>query len=139
MKPQITIRSFIDAPPDIVWQTITDHKLVSQWLMETNIQPVIGFRGYFQMKSQPGFDGKLATEVIEVVVNNVFAFTWQGGWIKKPTTVRFTLEERDGGTLLTLEHWGFEGFLGGVLRLMMTPGWKKKLVREIPSLIRKMS
>lgn len=139
MKPQIIVKSFIEAPAGMVWESITNHKLVSEWLMETNITPVAGFKGYFKMKPRPGFDGLIHCEVLEVVPDKTFTYSWQSGWMKKPTTIRFTLEEKDNGTLLILEHWGFEGVLGRLLRMMLGPGWKKMLTKRIPALVYKMA
>src|SRR5262245_33376981 len=129
-KPQIRIETFIEATPAEVWPWISDGTHISKWLMETNIKPEKGFKGYFKMKAMPGFDGNIVTEVLEVQEHRLFMYTWQGGWMKKPTTIRFTLEERPNGTLLTLEHWGFEGFFGHLLRRMMSGGWKKKITRQ---------
>lgn len=136
VKPQIRLETFIEAPPDKVWTAITNKALVSQWLMETNIVPQKGFKAYFKMPPMPGFDGNISSTVIDVVENKLFVYTWEGGWMKQPTTVRFTLEEKPNGTLLTLEHWGFEGFLGNMLKRMMSGGWKKKITRQIAELIK---
>ena len=133
-KPQIKIESFIEAEPAIVWRMITDSEKVSQWLMETNIKPEPGFKGYFKMKPMPGFDGNIQSKVIEVEENKLFSYTWQGGWMKNPTTVRFTLHKKSNGTLLVLEHWGFEGMFGSLLKRMMSGGWKKKMTTLIPQL-----
>lgn len=135
--PQIRIETFIEATPAEVWQTITDSELISRWLMETNIKPEVGYKGYFKMKPMPGFDGNIAAEVLEVVENKLFVYTWQGGWMKKPTTIRFTLEEKPTGTLLVLEHYGFEGLPGNILKQMMSGGWKKKITHQIPLLVKK--
>jgi len=134
-KPQIKIESFIEADPSIVWKMVTDSKMISQWLMETNIKPERGFKGYFKMKPMPGFDGNIQSEVLEVEENKLFLFTWQGGWMKNPTTIRFTLQPKANGTLLILEHWGFEGIFGSLLKKMMSGGWKKKITQLIPQLI----
>ena len=136
MKPQIRIETFIEAQATKVWQAITDSQHVSHWLMETNIKPEVGFKAYFKMKPMPGFDGNIKAEVLEVVENKLFVYTWQGGWMKSPTTIRFTLEEKEGGTLLILEHFGFEGIFGNLLKKMMSGGWKKKLTQQIPLLIK---
>lgn len=135
-QPQIKIATFIEATPTEVWHAITDKALISQWLMETNIEPIVGFQGYFKMNPMPGFNGHIKTSVLQVEVNKLFIYTWQGGWMKKPTTVKFTLEEKDNGTLLTLEHWGFEGLFGHLLKKMMSGGWKKKITIQIPKLIK---
>lgn len=136
-KPQIRIESFIEALPSEVWEMITDAKMISQWLMETNIRPQPGFKGYFKMKPMPGFDGNIVAEVLEVDINKRFVYTWQGGWMKTPTTISFTLQEKPNGTLLVLEHWGFEGFFGSMLRRMMSGGWRKKITTIIPQLLKR--
>ncbi len=92
----------MEAPAESVWEAITDSKMISQWLMETNIKPEVGFKGYFKMKPIPGFDGNITTEVLEVKENKVFMYNWQGGWMKTPTTIRFTLEEKMAAPCL---HW----------------------------------
>lgn len=135
-EPKIRIDTFIAATPAEVWQAITDKALVSQWLMETNIEPIVGFQGYFKMSPMPGFNGHIETTVLSVETNKLFIYTWQGGWMKKPTTVKFTLLEKENGTTLTLEHWGFEGLLGGLLMKMMSGGWKKKITVKIAELIK---
>lgn len=135
-KPQIKIDTFIEATPMEVWRAITDKVFISQWLMETNIEPVVGFQGYFKMTPMPGFNGHIETTVLNVEPNKLFVYSWQGGWMKKPTTVKFTLLEKDNGTMLTLEHWGFEGLLGGLLMKMMRGGWKKKITIQISELIK---
>ncbi|MBS1771569.1 MAG: SRPBCC domain-containing protein [Bacteroidetes bacterium] len=136
MKEQIKIEQFIEAPVDKVWLAITDCNLISEWLMETNFKPEIGYKCYFKMPAMPGFDGNIQCEVIDVVENKLLVYTWQGGWMKQPTTVRFTLQPKDDGTLLLLEHFGFEGILGNLLKRMMSGGWGKKIRTIIPSLIK---
>lgn len=134
-KPQIRIESLLHAAPHEVWRAITEKEMVSKWLMETNIEAKVGFIAFFKMPSMPGFDGNIKAVVVAVEENRLFSYTWQGGWMKKPTTIQFTLQEKPNGTLLILEHWGFEGILGNLLRRMMSGGWKKKLKIQIPELL----
>lgn len=135
-KPQIKIDTYIEARPAEVWEAITDKILISQWLMETDVEPIVGFKGYFKMPPMPGFNGHITATVLQVEKNRLFIYTWQGGWMKKPTTVKFILSEKGNGTLLTLEHTGFEGLLGNLLKKMMSGGWKKKITVQIPKLIK---
>jgi uncharacterized protein YndB with AHSA1/START domain len=135
-KKQIRVESLIEAPAAEVWKAITDKELVSEWLMETNIEPRKGFRAYFKMKPMPGFDGNIVCEVKDVQENKLFEYTWQSNWMKEPTTIRFTLEPAPKGTLLVLEHWGFKGFSGFFLKKMMSGGWKTMLSKRIPQLIK---
>ena len=135
-KPQIRIETFIEATPHEVWLAITDKATISQWLMETDIEPIVGFKGYFKMSPMPGFNGHIETTVLQVKENELFVYTWQGGWMKAPTTVSFTLSAKPNGTLLVLEHWGFEGLLGNLLKKMMSGGWKKKITVQIAEIIK---
>jgi uncharacterized protein YndB with AHSA1/START domain len=135
-KPQIKIDTFIEATPNEVWEAITDKALISQWLMETNIEPIVGFKGYFKMRSTPLFNGQIESTVLEVKPNTTFIFTWTSSWMKVPTTIKFSLQEKGNGTLLTLEHWGFEGLRGFLLKKMLGGGWKKFITIRIPKLIK---
>jgi len=136
ITPQIRIETFIEAAPQEVWQAITDKTMVSEWLMETDIKPVVGFKAYFKMPPMPGFNGHIDATVLQVKKHELFIYTWQGGWMKTPTTVKFTLTEKANGTLLVLEHWGFEGLLGNLLKKMMSGGWKKKITVQIAQIIK---
>lgn len=135
-NPQIRIETFINASIKDVWQAITDKKLISQWLMETNIEPIVGFSGYFKMPPSPLFNGQIKAVVIEVVPNSTFVFTWESSWMKNPTTIRFSLMAKENGTLLILEHWGFEGLRGFFLKKMLGGGWKKLVTIKIPKIIK---
>jgi uncharacterized protein YndB with AHSA1/START domain len=135
-KPEIKIDTFIEATPDEVWEAITDKALISQWLMETNIEPIVGFNGYFKMKPTPLFNGQIESTVIEVKPTSTFTFTWTSSWMKVPTTIKFSLQEKENGTLLTLEHWGFKGLRGFLLKKMLGGGWKKLITIKIPKLIK---
>jgi uncharacterized protein YndB with AHSA1/START domain len=135
-KSQLKIETFIEGSLNEVWQAITDKVLISQWLMETNIEPIVGFTGYFKMKATPLFNGQIESTVIEVKPNSIFIYTWKSSWMKVPTTIKFSLQEKENGTLLTLEHWGFEGLRGFFLKKMLGGGWKKLVTIKIPKLIR---
>ncbi len=41
--------------------------------------------------------------------------------------------------MLTLEHWGFEGIMGNMLRLMMSGGWNKMITQRVPELVKQIA
>ena len=49
--------------------------------------------------------------------------------------MRWTLEPVDGGTLLTLEHTGFEDPWGPNVVEMLSGGWKGMLEKRLPEAV----
>ncbi|MFL5807765.1 MAG: SRPBCC family protein [Roseiflexaceae bacterium] len=74
--------------------------------------PRVGHRFQFRTAPVPGFDGVVSCEVLEVDEPRRLSYTWQGGWLRRPTVVTWTLEPVAEGTRVLLDHNGFEG-LGG--------------------------
>ena len=115
-------------PPERVWRALTDPAIVATWLMESDIAPRVGHRFQFRTKPGPGFDGIVHCEIVEVDPPRRLVYTWGGGPTKKkPTLVAWTLTPTDCGTRLVLEHSGFQGVAGFLLRAMLGRGWGHKL------------
>jgi uncharacterized protein YndB with AHSA1/START domain len=142
MKREITVERFYPYPPERVWRAITDPKLVSQWLMETDFQPAVGHRFQFRARGNPLWDGVVDCEVVEVEPPRKLVYTWTDSWKihrnSKPMLVTWRLDPVEGGTRLRLTHTGFHGLAGFLLRAMMSNGWgtmlRTRLVRVIESL-----
>ena len=69
MQREIKHTFFFPHPTEIVWDYLTKPELLSQWLMENDIQPNVGHK--FQFRSKPAlaieFDGICYCEILEVV------------------------------------------------------------------------
>ena len=112
---QIVVEYAFQHAPAKVWRALTEPELLAGWLMPNDIAPVVGHK--FNFRSQPMGDWNRVVdcEVLEVVPEKKFVYTWNGGSAKNEgyghkleTTVTWTLEPRDaGGTLLKLVHHGF--------------------------------
>ena len=64
---------------------------------------------------------------MEVDPPHRLVYSWQGDPKHRATTVTWTLTPTaDGGTRLKLEHTGFRGLGGTLLKWMLGSGWKKK-------------
>ncbi len=140
MEKAIRHTWFFPHAPEKVWDYLTRPELLSQWLMETDIQPVVGNR--FMFHTRPivkfGFDGRIFCEVLEVEPLKRLVYSWKGGNGKGKTTldsvVTWTLLPKDGGTELTLVHSGFKGIMNFMSYLVMNKGWLKIAKRFLKEL-----
>jgi uncharacterized protein YndB with AHSA1/START domain len=114
-------------PPERVWCALTDPTVLAAWLMPSDIRPEVGHRFEFRTKPAPGFDGIIRCEVLVADPPRRLAYTWSGGRGGRPTLVEWRLTPVEGGTQLILEHSGFAGLSGLLLRTMLGRGWGHKL------------
>jgi uncharacterized protein YndB with AHSA1/START domain len=120
--------AFYPHPRELIWRALTEPDLLADWLMANDIAPVVGRQFTFRMKPQPGFDGVVHCKVLEADPPRRLVYSWAGGGSKAaPQTVSWELFDERGGTRLVLQHTGFEGLFGLLLRTMMSNGWEKKL------------
>jgi uncharacterized protein YndB with AHSA1/START domain len=77
-------------------------------------EPVVGNRFTYQTTPAGVWDGLIRCEVIEVIPNARFAYSWKGGDAANQgygslldTIATFTLTAEDGGTRLKIVHSGF--------------------------------
>jgi uncharacterized protein YndB with AHSA1/START domain len=126
MKRDLRFEELYPYPIDRVWEAITDPEAISDWLMPTDFAPRLGHKFQFHTKPAPGFDGIVNCEVIELDPPRRLSYTWKGGGID--TVATFTLEAVPEGTKLVLEHKGFTGPRGMMVSLLMSSGWKSKIL-----------
>jgi uncharacterized protein YndB with AHSA1/START domain len=125
-------------PPERVWRALTTPALLASWLMESeDFAPVVGRRFRFRTAPKPGFDGVVHCEVLEADPPRRLAYTWAGGGSvrKRPTTVTWTLHPEGSGTRLELEHAGFRGIGGFLLRAMLGGGWGRMVRQSLPAVL----
>lgn len=127
---EITVEAVYPHPPERVWRALTDPDQLESWLMENDFEPRVGHRFRFREEPRPGWRGIVDCEVLEVEEPRRLSYSWRGREEGEPTVVTFTLEPVEGGTRLRLEHTGFSGLGGFFTRLILSRGWKKKLLRE---------
>lgn len=141
MERDIKIKWFFPHPPDKVWDCLTDAAILSLWLMKNDFRAVVGHRFNFFAKPMPkmGFDGIVYCEVLEVIPQQKLVYTWQGGpspgVVKLDTLLVWTLEAKNGGTEIMLEHKGFKGMGNIVASIFMGSGWKKGIPRRFEKVL----
>lgn len=136
MNDEIRLEQFYPHPPDRIWQALTDTAALADWLMPNDFEPRVGHKFQFRFKPMPGWRGFVECEVIELDEPRRLAYTWLGDadWTQ-PTVVTWTLQAVEAGTLLRLEHTGFEKPWGPKVSAMLGQGWKKMLAEKIPQVL----
>jgi uncharacterized protein YndB with AHSA1/START domain len=95
----------IDAPPEKVWEHITDPAKIAGWLMPNTFAAKVG-QDYTM---DCGTAGPITGVVTEIIPLKKLVYTWNSPIIKSTTTVTITLtEEKKGRTRLVLEHSGWQ-------------------------------
>ena len=100
----------IAAPPEVVWEVVTESEHVTEWFSDAAFE------------ARPGATGTISTfeiRIEEVEPPRRFSFRWEG------LLVEFTLTAEDGQTRLSLVESGFEG--RGGYKAEHETGWTKFL------------
>jgi uncharacterized protein YndB with AHSA1/START domain len=122
---------------ETVWKALTDGALMAKWLMEpTGFQPVEGTRFTFSTTPAGAWDGIIHCQVLQVIPNERFAFSWKGGdegnvgyGSRLDTVVTWVLSRSEGGTRLRLVHSGFVLPRNETAFEKMGQGWRKIVPR----------
>ncbi|HMV68930.1 MAG TPA: SRPBCC domain-containing protein [Myxococcota bacterium] len=108
--PPLVVERDLPYPVERVWRALTSRELVSRWLMETDLEPVVGHRFTLRARPVPGWSGVTNCEVVEVTPMERLVYTWGDGSESDSglrTLLTWTLTPIDGGTRLRMEHSGF--------------------------------
>ncbi len=135
---EIVVEEEFRHPPETLWKTLTTGELIGRWLMApTGFAPVPGTRFTFQTKPGGAWDGVIHCEVLEVIPNERFVYSWRGGHEANTgygapldTVVTWTLARTATGTRVRLVHAGFVVPRNESALQTMGSGWQK----VVPSL-----
>ena len=107
----LVFERFLPHPPQKVWRALTDGRLLADWLMAGDFQPLIGHRFQMRAEPRPGWNGVTSGEVVALHPFDRLAYTWNtardGETNTLQTIVTWTLETVEGGTLVRMEQSGF--------------------------------
>lgn len=129
MQTKIEHTLFFRHRPEAVWEYLTNAELITQWLMKNDFKPVVGHEFMFLTTPLPNyhFDGNIYCKVLEIIPLKKLAYSWRGGAdkdnISLDSVVTWTLEEKEDGTQLHLEHTGFKGDENIGMYMVMNEGW----------------
>ena len=93
--------------PEKVWKAITDPGLLSKWLLPVaNLQLKSGSPFTLKAPPQPGWDGTVHCQFVEIVPGRSLSYRWVVSDID--TVVTFTLTPVATGTRLSIVQAGFK-------------------------------
>lgn len=113
---EIVVDEVFPHAAETIWRTLTSGDLMARWLrmQPKGFEPVAGNRFTYQTTPAGEWDGKIQCEVLEVIPNERFVYSWKSGHDDNAdygshldTIVTFTLEKAENGTRLRLVHSGF--------------------------------
>lgn len=95
-------------PISDVWSAITEQEKISKWFIKCDFKAEEGYR--YSLMSESDNCEQVSGTVLKV--NPVFelVYSWIVAGLDIETLVTWTLEEKDGGTLLTLVHSGISKY-----------------------------
>ncbi len=106
MTLDVDLDEYFAAPPQRVWQALTDPALLARWLMPNDFEPKVGKRFTFAPDCPASWEGNVACEVLELVPGQRMVWSWHTKGMERPTRIVFELSASGTGTRLRLRHVG---------------------------------
>jgi len=132
MEKIIKHQFYFPHPTEMVWEYLTKPELMELWLMKNDFKPVAGLDFQFRTDPEPklDFDGIFYCRVLDVVPFERLSYSWTGGpgkgEISFDSVVVWTLQPKDKGTELFLEHSGFSKNENLDMYNALNHGWEGK-------------
>ena len=107
----------LKAPVSRVWKALTDYREFGAWFRVKLEGPFVAGKASAGQITYPGYEHvRMQVIVQKIEPERLFSFTWHPyavepgvDYSREPTTlVEFTLDEANGGTVLTIVESGFD-------------------------------
>ena len=133
----IVVDEVLPHAPETIWKTLTTGALITRWMMAPKgFEPVRGNRFTYQTTPAGAWDGVIHCQVLEVIPNERFSYSWKGGHAGNAgygslldTIVTWTLARVGDGTRVRLVHSGFIRPRNETAFKNMSEGWRKIVPR----------
>jgi uncharacterized protein YndB with AHSA1/START domain len=127
----LVIERELPYPLEKVWRALTQGPLIKEWLMDNDLQPVVGHKFNFRSAPMPNWNGIIDSEVLAVEPNKKLGYSWNSSGLE--SVVVWTLAATEGGTLVRMEqsgfrpdqesyyqgaNYGWQNFIGGLERVV---------------------
>ncbi len=109
-EKSLVVERTYDAPPEAIWQAITDPEQMKQWYFDLpDFRAEVGYK--FQFEGGPPEKIYLhLCEVTEAEPNSRLTYSWRYDGYEGNSFVTFALFPKEGKTLLRLTHEGLHTF-----------------------------
>ncbi len=101
----LVVERLFPHPPEKLWRALTDKSLVAQWMMNNDLEPVVGRKFQFRSNPVPKWDGIIQCEMLIVDPLKRLSYTWSS--MGADFVVEWTLTPEEGGTHVRMEQSGF--------------------------------
>jgi uncharacterized protein YndB with AHSA1/START domain len=118
----LVIEKELPHPPEKIWRALTQGPLIREWLMDNDLEPVVGHKFNFRSPPVPNWNGVIDSQVLIVEPHKKLSYSWNT--MGSETVVVWTLAATSGGTLLRMEHSGFHANQEAAYQ-GATYGWRK--------------
>lgn len=108
MKDVLTKQHHYAHPIKDVWAAITEQEKISTWFIKCDFRAEKGYR--YKLLSESDSCEQVGGTILKVNPVHELVYSWIVAGTDVETTVSWKLEEKDGGTLLTLQHAGISGY-----------------------------
>jgi uncharacterized protein YndB with AHSA1/START domain len=139
--PDITIVRDYPYPQQLVWEAMTDPRLVARWTTTgqggrpEGFEPRVGCEFRFIGKPVPGWGGIVRCKVLEVRPPELLRYSWRGGENERPTEVTYRVAPHGYGARLTYLHTGFAGIGGQIMSRLLGRVRRKMLDEGLPAVL----
>ena len=107
MKDIIKKEHQFKQPIATVWNAISREEEISAWFIKADFKLEVGYNYTFTHENT-----QITGKILEASPVTTLIYTWIVSGTEVETTVKWVLEENDGGTLLKLEHSGISNYPG---------------------------
>jgi len=129
----IIVEEVFPHAPELIWKALTTAELIGRWIKYPDgFEPIVGNRFTYQTTPGGAWDGVIHCEVLEVIANERFVYSWKGGHPDNigygaplDSIVTFTLTKVPGGTRVLMVHSGFIMPKNESAYTNMSGGWTK--------------
>lgn len=135
----INIEKIYPYSKEVLWEALTNKFYISKWIMKTDFELVKGREFSLEDKPTIGWDGKVQCQLIDFEYNKILVYAWNNKNNKLGTIVKWKLEEVENGTLLSIEHSGFNGIGGMFTKKILTNGWNRMMSTKLEPVLREIA
>ncbi|WP_075344024.1 SRPBCC family protein [Tenacibaculum agarivorans] len=107
MKDTITKEKLFKHPIEDIWKAISEGKKISEWFLNADFKPIVGYQYTFSSKEE---DCSEIKGEVKKASPYELVYTWIVSGTSIETTVTWLLEPIQNGTKLTLTHTGIANY-----------------------------